>query len=84
MQVSRSAYYAYRSGNSHVISARKAEIGERVKETFYRHRRRYGVRRIVAQLAAEGVRVGRWLVRSQMRRLGLQAIGARRFRPPHD
>ncbi len=81
MQVSRSAYYAYRSGTSHKLSAQKAAIGERVKETFYRHRRRYGARRIVAELSAEGVRVGRRLVRSQMRRFGLQAIGVHRFRP---
>ncbi len=81
MRVSRSAYYACRSGKSHKISTKKAALGERVKQTFYQHRRRYGARRIVAQLSAEGVPVGRWLVRSQMRRLELQAIGVRRFRP---
>ncbi len=81
MQVSRSAYYSYARGKSHVMSAEKAAISARVKETFYQHRRRYGARRIAAQLKDEGVRAGRRLVRSQMQRLGLQAIRPRRFRP---
>jgi hypothetical protein len=81
MEVSKSAYHAYVRGQSHALSAKKAETGERVKDVFYRHRRRYGTRRIAAQLKAEGVRAGRFAVRSQMRRLGLRAIAPRRFRP---
>jgi transposase InsO family protein len=81
MRVSRSAYDAYRRGKSHVVSARKAAVGEQVKAVFYRHRRRYGSRRIAAELAAEGVKAGRHLVRSQMRRLGLLAIRPKRFVP---
>lgn len=81
MEVSKSAYHAYARGASHALSASKAEIGERVKEAFYRHRRRYGGRRIAAELKAEDVSAGRFAVRAQMRRLGLQAIGPRRFRP---
>jgi hypothetical protein len=84
MGVSKSAYHAYVRGESHTPSAKKAETGERVKEVFYRHRRRYGSRRIAAQLKAEDVKAGRFAVRGQMRRLGLQAIAPRRFRPPHD
>lgn len=79
--VSRSAYCAYARGQSHALSTHKAEIGERVKEAFDRHRRRYGSRRIAAQLKAEGVRAGRFAVRAQMRRLSLRAIAPRRFRP---
>ncbi len=81
MEVSRSAYHAYTRGKSHKMSPAKAAIGEQVKEVFYQHRRRYGARRIAAQLKAEGVKAGRFSVRSQMRRLGLRAIGPRRFRP---
>jgi transposase InsO family protein len=81
MSVSRSAYHGYRSGRSYVVSPEKAAVGERVKAIFYRHRRRYGARRIAAELRAEGVEAGRRLVRSQMRRFGLRAIRPRRFVP---
>lgn len=71
MEVSRSAYHAYMRNKSYVTSAAKAAIGEQVKDVFYQHRRRYGTRRIAAQLKAEGVRAGRFAVRSQMLRFGL-------------
>ncbi len=53
-----------------------------VKEVFFAHRRRYGARRIRAELAAQGTSVGRFQVRSLMRRQNLQAITARRYVPP--
>ncbi len=81
MRVSPSAYQAYRSGKTYVLSPVKAELGKRVEAVFYQHRRRYGSRRIQAELAAQGISAGRFQVRSLMRRLELQAIAARRFRP---
>lgn len=81
LRVSRSAYHDYRSGKSHVISPEKVAIGERVRAIFYDHRRRYGARRVAAQLRAEGISAGRFAVRSQMKRLGLCAICPKRFVP---
>ncbi len=81
MRVSRSAYHDYRRGRSYAVSARQVAISEQVTTIFYRHRRRYGARRIAAELKAEGVGAGRHLVRSQMRRLGLRAIQPRSFVP---
>ena len=81
LDVSKSAYHAFARGASQTPSAKKAALGERVKDVFDRHRRRYGTRRVAAQLKAEGVGAGRFAVRAQMRRLGLQAIAPRRFRP---
>ncbi len=81
MRVSRSAYHGYRSGNSHAVSAESSGLGERVKAIFDDHRRRYGARRIAAQLRAEGIGAGRFAVRSQMKRLGLRAICPKRFVP---
>ena len=49
---------------------------EKVRECFYEHRRRYGSRRIAAQL-----KIGRAAVRSAMRREGLEAIAPKRFVP---
>lgn len=81
MRVSESAYHLYASGKSYHLSVEKARLAKQVKEVFNAHRRRYGSRRITAELKAQGVCVGRFQVRSLMRRLQLQAISARRFRP---
>jgi hypothetical protein len=59
MRVSKSAYHAYRSGKTYVLSAAKAELSTQVEAVFYQHRRRYGSRRIMAELLAQGISVGR-------------------------
>ena len=64
-----------------MLSRVKAELSKQVEAVFYQHRRRYGARRIGAELLAQGIRVGRFQVRSLMRRLELQAIAPRAFRP---
>ena len=81
MRVSVSAYHAYASGKSYALGSHKATLAAQVKETFYLHRRRYGVRRITAELKSQGHRIGRCAVRTLMRRLELQAIQPRRFVP---
>ncbi len=69
-------------GKTYVLSPVKAELGKHVEQIFWAHRRRYGSRRSCAELAAQGSSVGRFQVRSLMRRLELHAIAPRRFRPP--
>ena len=81
MRVSPSAYHLYASGKTYVLTREKDELSERLKQVFWAHRRRYGSRRIRAELAAQGISVGRFQVRSLMRRLELHAIAPRRFRP---
>lgn len=81
MRVSESAYHAFASGKSYALSPHKAALAAQVKEIFYRHRRRYGARRIAAHLKAEGHRAGRRVVRTLMRRQNLQAIRPRRYVP---
>ncbi len=81
MQVSRSAYYAYVQGKSYVWSPQKAAIAGQVKAEFYRHRRRYGSRRLAAELKEQGVCCGRFQVRTVMRRESLRAIRPRRLTP---
>ena len=44
------AYHDYRAGKSHVVSPRKAALGERVRAVCNEHRRRYGARRTAAEL----------------------------------
>jgi transposase InsO family protein len=81
MRVLASAYHAYVSGKSYVLSDQKSDLAKQVQAAFYQHRRRYGARRIRAELKAQGIGVGRFQVRLLMRKLQLQAIAPRRFRP---
>lgn len=76
MKVNRSRYYAYQRGATYRESAVKAAGVVRVKECFGSHRRRYGSRRIAAELE-----IGRYFVRKVMKREGLRAIAPKRFKP---
>ena len=75
MQVRRSCYYNWRAADCG-SSAVKISQAARVKECFYFHRRRYGSRRIAAEL-----QIGRFRARSVMKRMGLRAIAPKRFIP---
>ena len=48
---------------------------------FTRHARRYGTRRLRADLRAEGHLVGRYALRTWLHRSGLQALSTRPHRP---
>lgn len=56
-------------------------LAEKVKQIYWCNRRRYGSRRIAAQLKAEGFDVGRYKVHILMNEHGLRAIQPRRFVP---
>lgn len=81
MKVSEDAFYAWRKGKTYQLSRKKSALATRVKEVFYLHRRRYGARRISAELKAGGLLVGRRLAGSLMKRQSLTAIRPKRFRP---
>ena len=72
--ISRSAYYAYIKGDSHVLKNDKAELSKVVLEIFAKHKRRYGWRRIQGDLEARGFKAGRHQIRSRMREQNLVAI----------
>ncbi len=74
LKVSRSCYYAYRERLG--LPGGFDEEAKRVKECFYKNSRRYGSRRVAAELG-----MGRFLVRRLMREQNLQAIQPRGFRP---
>ncbi len=76
MQVRRSCYYSWRANAGYGFSVGKIRQTARIKECFYFHRRRYGSRRIAAEL-----RIGRFRARSVMKREGLRAIAPKRFKP---
>jgi transposase InsO family protein len=73
--VSRSGYYAWKER-----PVRQDQLAPKVEEVFWFHSRRYGSRRIAAQLGRKAV-IGRHRVRRLMREQDLQAIQPRRFVP---
>ncbi len=81
LKVSYSGYYAYTSGGSYLKSKQSEALAAKVKEIYWFHKRRYGSRRISAELKAEGIKAGRHRVRSVMRDQNLRAIQPRRFTP---
>lgn len=80
-KISRSAYYAFKTGQTHQPSA--VHVGQlaQAKEAFQVHKRRYGARRLVSELQDMGLRVGRKKVRNLMNEQGLIAIQPKSFIP---
>jgi putative transposase len=76
-----SAFYAWLRGESHVEKADEQGLCEKVKATFWEHKRRYGARRIVAELADQSVKIGRQKTRKLMVKQQLQAIQPKSFVP---
>ena len=86
LNVSRSAYYAWRQDG---VSARKREddrLRPMVRGIFHEHRRRYGARRIAAELSARHPQAetrpcGRRRIRRLMDEMELIAIQPKSFKP---
>jgi transposase InsO family protein len=76
MKVSPSSYYAYARGASYGETSKRRTCREQVRECFYENRRRYGSRRIAKQLG-----IGRFKVRTLLKREKLRAIAPKRFKP---
>lgn len=79
LNISRSAYYAYQAGQSHRLREGKEKLRQAVVDSFVDHRRRYGSRRLLAELQEQGYEVGRHQLRRVMQTEGLQAIQPRSF-----
>ncbi len=76
MAVTRSGYYVYLKKKVQSKTAAEVKQAKQVKECFEFHRRRYGSRRIAAEL-----RIGRYLARRLMREQDLKAIQPKSFVP---
>lgn len=81
MKVSVDAFYAWAAGKTYRFSEKKQKIADQVKDVFYLHRRRYGARRVAAELSATGNKVGRRLAGTLLKAQNLKAIGPKRFVP---
>jgi putative transposase len=58
LEVSRSGFYAWRSGEESHREARDRELVVEIRQIFWQHRRRYGARRIAAELRRRGTACG--------------------------
>lgn len=81
--VSRSGYYGYqrRRRDASPVGESETETGKEIGAIFWEHKRRYGARRIQAELRSRGKRIGRRRIRKLMQVMGLAAIQPRSFVP---
>ena len=78
LSVSASGYYAWRTREPSARACADEALENRITEIHEGSRGTYGVPRIHAELAADGVRVGRKRVSRLMRRAGIEGISRRR------
>jgi putative transposase len=81
LNVSRSAYYAWRQDGACVRQRDDNRLRPMIGGIFREHRRRYGARRIAVELAARDKPCGRRRVGRLMDEMGLVAIQPKSFKP---
>ena len=82
LEVSRSAYYGWKQHKEGIAAGeKKNEAEQSIIHVFREHRRRYGVRRVAAELKANGLKAGVYKVRKVLKEPGLKAIQPRSFVP---
>ena len=82
LQLCAVSYYRYLgSARAKAERAEEEDDDKAVREVFWRHSRRYGSRRIHAELRAKGIRIGRHRIRKSLAEQGLRAIQPKSFVP---
>jgi len=81
LEVSRSGFYAWRSGAESLREKRDQELAPVIREVFWHHRRRYGARRVAVELSSRGIACGVARVARLLKTLGFQAIQPQSYRP---
>ena len=81
LAISRSGYFAWRQGMPSQRAARDAELTPLVRALFWKHRRRYGARRIASELADLGEVCSPRRVAKIMKTQRLRAIQPKSFVP---
>lgn len=81
LEVSRSAYYAWQTGEASPRQQRDAELTPLVRALFWKHRRRYGARRIASALGDLGQPCSPRRVAKLLKNQGLRAIQPKSFVP---
>ncbi len=81
LEVSRSGFYAWRRMQETRREVRDRELIPWISTVFWRHRRRYGARRIAVELASEGIACGVARVARLLKTQGFRAIQPKSSRP---
>lgn len=81
LSVGRSCYYVYRKHCNAPQSPADLKIEAQVVAAFKLHKRRYGIRRLLPELADSGLTIGHYKVRGILKRHGLKAIQPKSFVP---
>jgi putative transposase len=81
LEVSRSGFAGWRSRQTSRRERRDEELLPVIQEVFWQHRRRYGARRIAAELHRRDIAIGIARVARLMKTAGLQAIQPKSFTP---
>jgi len=79
--VSRSGYYRYLKGETYSVSDQKQEQHQAIEDLFWEHKRGYGTGRLQAELAAQGITIGRHTIQKVLKEKELKAIQPKRFIP---
>lgn len=82
LKVSRSAYYNWlNKSKPAALTSQQTQMEALIIHTFWEHHRRYGVRRLVAELRQQGVAVSKHRVQKVLHLHGLRAIQPHSFVP---
>ena len=81
LEVSRSGFYAWRSGEESQRAETDRELTPVIRAVFWHHRRRYGSRRIAVALSQRGIACGVARVARLLKNQGLRAIQPKSFTP---
>jgi len=85
MKVSRSGFYDYRRHyNNRIQDPEQIRLEALIRSIFNESKKTYGSRRIVRDLKSKGYNMGRYRVRSLMRKLELKAKTPKRYRVTTD
>jgi putative transposase len=81
LEVSRSGFYAWRKVQETGREVRDRELAPWISAVFWRHRRRYGARRIAVELSSQGIACGVARVARLLKTQGFRAIQPKSYRP---
>jgi putative transposase len=81
LAIPRSTFYEHRKEDLTLSETNTRELTPMIMDVFWKHRKRYGTRRIVEELADNGFAIGRKRVADIMKSQGLRAIQPKSFTP---
>jgi len=81
LEVSRSGFYTWRGAQESRREVRDRELIPWISAVFWRHRRRYGARRIAVELGREGIACGVARVARLLKTQGFRAIQPKSYKP---